>query len=143
MENGNNTEEAVNKPITHCVTVDAIIVKGNAIVLIKRKHPPFVGMYALPGGYVEAGESCEQAVVREAKEETNLDIKIKRLVGVYSDVDRDPRGHTISVVYLVKASGVLQAGDDAANAELISLEALPGELAFDHMKMIKDSGILG
>ena len=143
MENGNNTKEAVNKPITHCVTVDAIILKGNAIVLIRRKHPPFVGMYALPGGYVEAGESCEQAVVREAKEETNLDITINKLVGVYSDVDRDPRGHTISVVYLVEAKGVLQAGDDAAHAELVSLDSLPKELAFDHAKMISDADILG
>ncbi|RZN36841.1 MAG: tRNA (N6-threonylcarbamoyladenosine(37)-N6)-methyltransferase TrmO [Methanosarcinales archaeon] len=122
---------------TPALTVDAIILHQQKIVLIKRKNPPFKGSYALPGGFVDVGETVEGAVLREAKEETGLDIKIVRLVGIYSDPARDPRRHTVSACYLAEGFGTLQAGSDAACAELFDQNALP-ELAFDHGMMVAD-----
>jgi len=120
------------------LTVDGIIIYDDQIVLIKRKIPPFEGLYALPGGFVEAGETVETAVVREVEEETGLVTAIKRLVGVYSEPDRDPRGHTVSVVFELEVrGGELKAGDDAATAELFDCDNLP-ELAFDHGKILMD-----
>ncbi len=123
---------------TPALTVDAIILHQQKIVLIKRKNPPFEGSYALPGGFVDVGETVEDAVLREAKEETGLDIDIIRLVGIYSDPARDPRRHTVSACYLAEGSGTLQAGSDAACAELFDQSTLP-ELAFDHGGMIADA----
>lgn len=120
------------------LTVDGIVLLEGQIVLIKRKNPPFRGMYALPGGFVEYGETAENAVVREVEEETGLKTKVNRLLGVYSAPDRDPRGHTVSVVFELDAQdGELKGGDDAAAADTFSLESLP-ELAFDHGKIISD-----
>ncbi|ATZ60921.2 MAG: NUDIX hydrolase [Methanosarcinales archaeon Met12] len=120
------------------LTVDAIILMDNNIVLIKRKNPPFEGYYALPGGFVERGETVEQALIREIKEETGLDIRIVKLVGVYSDPDRDPRGHVISLCYLVRASGTIAPDSDAGDVELFDVSRLP-ELAFDHEQMVNDA----
>jgi 8-oxo-dGTP diphosphatase len=118
-----------------CVVTDAA---GN-IVLIKRKHEPFKDSYALPGGFVEAGETVENACKRELKEETNLELEDMQLVGVYSAPDRDPRGHVVSVVYTAKADlSHLRAGDDAAQAEVVR-EWRDCALAFDHRQIIEDA----
>jgi len=126
------------------LTVDALINEGDKIVLIKRKNPPYKGCFALPGGFVEYGESVEKAVEREALEETNLRVKVKDLVGVYSKPDRDPRGHTVGIAFLCSViskedKDKLKGGDDAESAEFFRIdEALEMKLAFDHKKMIKD-----
>jgi 8-oxo-dGTP diphosphatase len=121
------------------LTADGIVFKENSILLIQRKNNPFQGFWALPGGYVEYGETTESAVVREMLEETGLQTKIRSLVGVYSDPKRDPRGHTITVAYLLEAvGGDLLAGDDAGNVKFFKLEQLP-DLAFDHSQIIMDA----
>ena len=121
------------------LTVDAIIPYKGKIVLIKRRNEPFKGYYALPGGIVEYGERVEDAVLREVEEETGLKGKIYKLVGVYSDPNRDPRGHYVSICFIVlPVGGELKAGSDAKEIGLFSLDSLP-KLAFDHEKMIKDA----
>jgi len=120
------------------LTVDAIIPYKGKIVLIKRANDPFKGYYALPGGIVEYGERVEDALLREVKEETGLNGKIYKLVGVYSDPDRDPRGHFVSICFVVIGKGELKAGSDAKEVGLFDLNNLP-KLAFDHEKMIKDA----
>jgi 8-oxo-dGTP diphosphatase len=120
------------------ITADGAIVKGDKILLIQRKNPPFKGKWALPGGFVEYKETTEEAVKREVLEETNLKTKIIDLLGVYSDPNRDPRGHTITVVYILDIlDGKIKAGDDANNAKLFDFNYLP-DLAFDHNKIIND-----
>lgn len=120
------------------LTVDGIIFRDNTILLIKRKNNPFKGKWALPGGFVEYGETTEKAVIREIFEETGLNTKIKSLLGVYSDPNRDPRGHTVSVVYILEVlDGTLKGGDDASEAKFFQENQLP-ELSFDHEKIIKD-----
>ncbi|MFH0862675.1 MAG: NUDIX hydrolase [Candidatus Altiarchaeota archaeon] len=120
------------------LTVDAAIVDGGRIVLIKRLNPPFKGCWALPGGFVEVGETVEAAVVREAREETSLDVDVKALVGVFSDPMRDPRGHTVSVAFLCrKKDGTLKGADDAKEARWFDLSKQP-VLAFDHAKIVAD-----
>jgi 8-oxo-dGTP diphosphatase len=121
------------------ITVDGIILKDDSILLVQRKHEPFKGSWALPGGFVEYGETTEQAVVREIREETGLQTVVQRLLGVYSDPKRDPRGHTITIAYLVTPiGGNLSAGDDAASARYFKGDELP-RLAFDHAKIVKDA----
>lgn len=120
------------------LTVDAIIPYKGKIVLIKRVNEPFKGHYALPGGIVEYGESVEEALLREVEEETGLKGKIYKLVGVYSNPNRDPRGHFVSVCFVVEGKGKLKAGSDAKEVGLFDLYNLP-KLAFDHEKMIKDA----
>ena len=127
-----------NMTITPGLTVDIIIEYQQKIVLIKRKNDPFRNRYALPGGFVEIGETTEDAAQREAKEETGLDIDINELVGIYSDPARDPRRHTVSACYLASGSGTLSAGTDAADAGLFDLDQIP-KLAFDHNRMISDA----
>jgi len=118
-------------------TVDVIIeLEEGSIVLIDRKNPPFG--WALPGGFVDYGESVETAAVREAKEETGLDVKLRGLVGVYSDPARDPRRHTLSVVFAARAQGRPRAGDDAAETALFKEHDLPENLAFDHRRILQD-----
>ena len=118
-------------------TVDIVIgLPDRSVVLIKRKNPP--PGWALPGGFIDYGESAENAAVREAKEETGLDVELIGLVGVYSDPARDPRFHTLSVVFAAKAQGRPQGGDDAADARPFSLDNLPAEMAFDHRKILRD-----
>ena len=137
----------MSKPVTPLLTVDAVIVfKKEHLVLIRRKNPPFQGEYALPGGFVDIGETVESACVREAKEETNIKVKIIKLIGVYSDPKRDPRGHTVSIAFLCEPKTkkeVPKAQDDAADLDVVPLSKVPNlKLAFDHMIIIKDSGIL-
>jgi ADP-ribose pyrophosphatase YjhB (NUDIX family) len=117
-------------------TVDIIIEYKGGIILIKRKNPP--PGWALPGGFVDYGESLEYAAVREAKEETGLDIRLVRQFHTYSSPDRDARFHTISTVYIAKGEGKLNAGDDAKEAGIFTRDKLPGEIAFDHRNILKD-----
>lgn len=117
-------------------TVDIIIEMGGGIVLIMRKNPPFG--WAIPGGFVDYGESLEAAAVREAKEETSLDVKLISQLGAYSDPGRDPRKHTISVVFLAKGDGQPKAADDARDIAIFDRGTLPEQLAFDHKRILED-----
>ena len=130
----------MTKPITPLLTVDTIIEITNKlyrpIVLIERRYPPYG--WALPGGFVDVGESLEQAAIREAKEETCLDISLKTLLGCYSDPSRDNRGHTASAVYIAESDGIPKAADDAKNLALFTLDELPEQLAFDHNQILDD-----
>ncbi len=120
------------------LTVDGIILVRGKILCVRRAHEPFKGQLALPGGFAELGETVEDAVVREVREETGLETRVVRLVGVYSDPARDPRGHTVSVAFeLEPTGGTLKAGDDAADVVLVDPDRLP-RLAFDHSKIIAD-----
>jgi 8-oxo-dGTP diphosphatase len=120
------------------VAVDVLIRKDDGYVFIKRKNEPYRGCWAIPGGLVEYGETVEQAAEREAKEETGLDVKLIRLVGVYSDPTRDPRGHCISIAYLAEVvSGELRAATDAKKAKIFKRN--PDNLAFDHSKIFEDA----
>lgn len=124
---------------TPAITVDGILFKNNSILLVQRKYAPFQGRWALPGGFVQYGEKTEDAVIREIFEETNVKTKIHSLFGVYSDPHRDPRGHTITIVYLLESiSGDPRAGDDADSVKFFKINALP-TLAFDHEVIIKDA----
>jgi len=115
------------------VTVDIIIEINQKIVLIERANPPYG--WALPGGFVDIGETTEEAVAREVLEETGLSIEIIKLLGVYSNLSRDPRGHTVSVCYLTKGKGNPKADSDADDIGLFDPNDLP-ELAFDHNLII-------
>ncbi|MEF9426762.1 MAG: NUDIX hydrolase [Candidatus Mariimomonas ferrooxydans] len=117
-------------------TVDVIIEIGHGIILIKRKNPP--SGWAIPGGFVDYGESLEDAVIREAKEETGLDIRLVRQFHTYSDPKRDPRHHTVSTIFIAKASGNAHAGDDAGEIGIFSMDSLPDEIAFDHRQILDD-----
>ncbi|WRH66050.1 MAG: NUDIX hydrolase [Planktothrix sp. GU0601_MAG3] len=121
-------------------TVDIIIELSDRparpIVLIERKNPPFG--WAIPGGFVDYGESVETAAIREAKEETGLDIELIEQFHVYSDPSRDPRQHTLSVVFLATAIGEPQAADDAKHLELFEPWRIPQNLCFDHDRILKD-----
>jgi len=120
------------------LTADGAILKDGKILLIKRKNNPYKDKWALPGGFVEYGERVENTVVREVLEETGLKAAVKEIIGVYSDPNRDPRGHTITIVYLLDfIKGELKSGDDAADAKFFNLDDLP-DLAFDHDKIIND-----
>jgi 8-oxo-dGTP diphosphatase len=120
------------------ITTDGILFKNNQVLLIQRKNDPYKGKWALPGGFVEYGETTEEAVVREVYEETGLKTKIRELVGVYSDPKRDPRGHTITIAYFLEnLSDHMHAGDDALDVKFFNLDQLP-ILSFDHAKIIRD-----
>jgi len=127
------------RPVTPPVAADVIIEladrPGRPIVLIERRNPP--SGHALPGGFVELGETVEEAARREAREETGLDVELMGLLGVYSDPGRDPRGHTVSVVYLAEARGEPVAGDDAGGIVVVPPES-PPSLAFDHARILQD-----
>ena len=123
---------------TPLLAVDAVILFQGGIVLIRRANPPNQGCYALPGGFVEIGETVEEAMKREAREDTGLDIDLLGLVGIYSDPARDPRGHVVSAAFLAQGKGQLQSGSDARSAEVFPWEELP-RLAFDHDQIISDS----
>ena len=123
-------------PETPLLTVDIIIeLENRGIVLIERKNAPHG--WALPGGFVDVGERLETAAVREAREETTLDVQLVSLLGCYSDPSRDQRGHTVSVVYVARASGQPQARDDAVNVALFDPHRCP-KLVFDHREIIND-----
>ena len=119
-------------------TVDIIIEMGDQkILMIKRKNPPYG--WALPGGFVDYGESLEHAAIREAKEETSLDVELLYQLGAYSDPGRDPRFHTITVVFVARPiGGSLKAADDAKQTGIFDRENLPRDIAFDHAKILKD-----
>ena len=119
--------------------VDLIIeIEGKGLVLIERALPPFEGEWALPGGFVEVGETLEQAAVREAKEETCLDVELLGQFHTYSDPKRDPRMHCISTVFVARATGTPRAEDDAKSVALYPKDQLPAVLAFDHRKILED-----
>lgn len=117
-------------------TVDIIIEQEGGIVLIERKNAPHG--WAIPGGFVDYGESLEEAAVREAVEETGLDVRLVFQLGTYSDPGRDPRFHTISTVFVAAAEGTPRAGDDAIKAAVVRPDALPAGLAFDHGRILND-----
>ena len=110
--------------------------KNSSIVLIKRKNPPFG--WALPGGFVDYGESLEAAAIREAEEETSLKVELKYQLGAYSDPRRDPRFHTISIVFVGSSTGIPKAADDAKDVGIFGRDSLPGNLAFDHGRILQD-----
>lgn len=134
------------QPCPHCgrydnrgVTIDVVIIEGDKILLIKRGNSPFKGNWALPGGFVGWDETTEETVIKEAKEETNLEVGDLRLVGVYSLPERHPK-QVINVAYLAgKAEGDVKVGDDALDFKWFSLDNLPEKLAFDHKKIINDA----
>ena len=118
------------------VTVDGLVLVDGKLVAIRRRNEPFLGMPALPGGFVEFGETTTDAVVREVREETGLETRVLALAGVFSDPRRDPRGHVISVVYeLERIGGRLKAASDASDIMMLDLRELP-PMAFDHNKII-------
>ena len=119
-------------------TVDVVIaLPGDRVVLVRRKYPP--PGWALPGGFVEVGETLEAAAVREAKEETGLDVTLVDLLYVYSDPRRDPRRHTVSTVFLGRAVGEPKGADDADEARAFRWDALPAPIAFDHAEILRDA----
>ncbi len=124
------------RPVTPVVAADVIIEIGGRIVLIERKN--FPRGWAIPGGFVDVGESVEDAAVREMREETSLDVELRALLGVYSRPGRDPRGHTVTVVYVGRASGTPKAADDAKTVGLFAPNDLPSELVFDHAEILAD-----
>ncbi|HHD63986.1 MAG TPA: NUDIX hydrolase [Desulfobulbaceae bacterium] len=116
-------------------TVDIIIETETGIVLIERKNPPHG--WAIPGGFVDYGESYEQAAIREAKEETGLKVELVRQFHTYSNPDRDPRLHTASTVFIARADGIPRGGDDALQAKIFKQKNLP-TLVFDHSRIIEE-----
>lgn len=129
----------MTRPVTPALAVDTIIEMidrpERPIVLIERRNPPHG--WAIPGGFVDVGETLEAAAMREAREETSLEVTLTCLLGIYSDPARDPRGHTVTPVYIATASGEPQAADDAASLALIDPRDCPA-LAFDHALIISD-----
>jgi len=122
-------------------TVDVVIaLPGDRVVLVQRRYPP--PGWALPGGFVEEGETLEAAAVREAREETGLDVTLTDLLYVYSDPRRDPRRHTVAAVFLGRAAGEPAGGDDAAEARAFEWTSLPAPLAFDHAEILRDARTL-
>lgn len=117
-------------------TVDIIIEVEGGVVLIERRNRP-VG-WALPGGFVDEGESVASAAVREAREETTLEVELLEQFHCYSDPNRDPRQHTISVVFIARAQGMPRGADDARQARVFATDALPSPLVFDHEQILRD-----
>jgi 8-oxo-dGTP diphosphatase len=124
------------RPVCPPIAADVIAEIGTNIVLIERRNFPFG--WALPGGFVDVGERVEDAAVRELREETTLDVELRALLGVYSRPDRDPRGHTVTIVYVGRAHGEPRAADDAKGIGLFPPDAPPAPLAFDHAEIIAD-----
>ena len=119
------------------VTVDGLVLVEGKLVAVRRGRDPFRGMPALPGGFVELGETTVEAVVREVREETGLETKVSRLVGVFSNPNRDPRGHTVGIAYALEATGgALEAGSDAAAILLVDPDD-PPRMAFDHNEIVR------
>lgn len=130
----------MTRPVTPALAADAIIEltdrPGRPIVLIERRYPPLG--WAIPGGFVDVGETVERAAIREALEETGLEVRLTALLGLYSDPARDPRGHTVTAVYVAEATGNPQAADDAKTCRIVCLDALPSPLVFDHAQVLAD-----
>lgn len=127
-------------PRTPALAADVVVeladVAARPVVLIRRRNPP--AGWALPGGFVEVGETVEEAARRELREETGLEARLRTLLGVYSAPERDPRGHCVSVVFVAEAGGRPKAGDDAAEVLVCDPGDLPPELAFDHARILAD-----
>lgn len=120
------------------LAADGLLTYRGKLVVVRRKYPPFKGKLALPGGFVEYGETVEEAAVREFEEETGLKTAVERILGVYSDPDRDPRGQVVSVVFLLrKTGGKIKSGSDAESVELIPPEQ-SDDMAFDHARIMRD-----
>lgn len=130
----------MSKPVTPLLAADALIElvnePGKPIVLIERLNEPYG--WAIPGGFVDVGETLETAAVREAKEETSLDVQLICLLGLYSNPARDPRGHTVTAVYVAQSTGTPLAADDAKSVSLFRPDQLPSPLAFDHDMVLAD-----
>lgn len=128
------------KPVTPLLAADTLIElldqPGRPFVLIERANPPFG--WALPGGFVDIGETLERAAVREAREETGLEVELIALLGMYSNPGRDPRNHTVTAVYAAQARGIPVAADDAKHSDIFTFDSLPSQLAFDHAQVIAD-----
>ncbi len=128
------------RPVTPQIAADTIIElidqPGRPIVLIERLYPPHG--WAIPGGFVDVGERMEAAARREALEEVGLKVELRALLGLYSDPARDARGHTVTAVYVATATGLPVAADDAKKAVVVSVDALPAPLAFDHAQVLED-----
>jgi 8-oxo-dGTP diphosphatase len=134
-----NTSSGRPPILTPALAADGILVKNGRILLVRRANPPFRLCWAFPGGFVEIGETTEDAVVREVLEETGIRTAVKRLVGVYSDPGRDARGHVVSAAYLLtEKGGTLKGADDAKEARWWPIGRLP-KLAFDHGRILKDA----
>ncbi|MHC1636891.1 MAG: NUDIX domain-containing protein [Candidatus Nezhaarchaeales archaeon] len=118
------------------LAVDAVIIRKNGNIILVKRRPPYEGHWALPGGFVEYGETVEDAVKREVKEETGLDVEIKGLIGVYSKPDRDPRGHVVSIAYLVTEIGGELRGSE--ETDIGEFSVIPDKLAFDHNDILRD-----
>ncbi len=134
-------------PRTPFLAVDAVIIgkDGRSVILIRRLNPPFKDYYALPGGFVEVGERLEDALKREVREEAGLEVEVERIIGIYDEPNRDPRGHVVTVAYLCReVGGELKASTDAKDAKRVAIEELANiKLAFDHEKILKDAEALG
>jgi ADP-ribose pyrophosphatase YjhB (NUDIX family) len=128
-----HTNDEIKTPL---LTVDIIIRYQGGIVLVERKNPP--PGWALPGGFVDVGESLEEAAVREAKEETSLDVTLVEQFHAYSKPGRDPRFHTVTMVFIADGDGTLKGQDDARKAYVFTEETLPKQIAFDHGKILAD-----
>lgn len=124
------------RPVCPPIAADVIAEIGDRIVLIERKNFPLG--WAIPGGFVDVGETVEHAAIRETLEETSLEVELRALLGVYSRPDRDPRGQTVTVVYIGRARGTPQARDDAKGIGLFLPTEPPGPLAFDHAEILAD-----
>lgn len=124
------------RPESPGIAADVIVEIGDRIVLIERKNFPFG--WAIPGGFVDFGETVDETAVREAREETSLDVELRALLGIYSRPDRDPRGQTITAVYVGRATGMPKAADDAQNVGLFLPDQAPSTMAFDHAEVIAD-----
>jgi 8-oxo-dGTP diphosphatase len=123
------------------LAADVVIQYKGGVVLVRRKNEPYRGKWALPGGFVRYGEKVELAAMREAREETGLRVRLRDLLGVYSDPKRDPRGHVVSVCFLARrVGGKMKAASDADEVKIF--KRIPwGDLAFDHANILKDAGL--
>lgn len=131
--------ESIVRPVNRALTTDALVLRGDEVLLIKRGREPFKGRWALPGGFVDADETVEETCIREVSEETGVTGRVRGLLGVYSRPGRDPRGQTVSLLFHVEATGgEPKAGDDASEARFFSWDSLPA-LAFDHEEMLRDA----